>query len=321
MTDKANDGILDRTLFRVQIKETFSEQINLMEQIVNYGTNLVPRCYNSSDRRIPDIVAILSFLKHAVSSLDAISILSREGATLSCFPHIRSLFEIDLYLRWIFQKDYDRRGTAYFVWNIRKKRYWSRCYLNGTAEQTAHSAHMEGALFENVLIPYNQEEIQKAVDHDTVRLSNPELASVNDLFESRMARSGKDVEWYKPFDVNSIRDMAKRLGDEGAYKVFYTKYSQLTHGQSFEQQLHFDTANSVVVFDHIRTLQSIDEVFQMTFSLAFKIYRTVLQKYRPNEINAFNRKYTEEWRKPFRSIPKVKKEGSTFTITQQESRS
>lgn len=321
MTDKANDGILDRSLFRVQIKEAFSEQINLLEQIVNYGTNLVPRCYNSSDRKIKDIVAVLSFLKHAVTSLDAISILSREGSTLSCFPHIRSLFEIDLYLRWIFQKNYDRRGTAYFVWNIRRKRYWARCYLNGTAEQTAHSAHMEGALLENVSVPYNQKEIQKVVDHETARLSNPELASVNDLFESRMAHSGKDVEWYKPFGVNSIRDMAKQLGDEGTYKVFYTKYSQLTHGQSFEQQLHFDTANSVVVFDHIRTLQSIDEVFQMTLSFAFGIFRTVLEKYRPDELNAFNRKYMEEWQKPFMSIPKITKDGSTFSITQPKPRS
>jgi len=321
MIDKANNGILDRPLFYVQIKETFSEQIALLEQLVNYGTNLVPRCFNSSDRKIPDIVVLLSFMKHAVTSLDAISILSREGATLSCFPHIRSLFEIELYLRWIFQEDYARRGTAYFVWNIRKKRYWSRCYLDGTPEQAAHTAHMQGALFGDIVIPYDQEEIKTAVDHETTRLSSPELAAVNDLFESRMAASGKDVEWYKPFGVNSIRDMAIGLGDEGAYKVFYAKYSQLTHGQSFEQQLHFDTAHSVVVFDHIRTLQSIDEVFQMTLSFAFKIYRTVLENYRPSEINAFNRKYVEEWQKAFRSIPKVTKKGSTFTITQQESRS
>ena len=93
MPDEPHDAILDRTLFRVQIADSFAPQINLLEQLVNYGTNLLPRCFVSSDRGIPDTVAILGFLKHAVTSLDAIHILSKEGATLACFPHIRSFLK------------------------------------------------------------------------------------------------------------------------------------------------------------------------------------------------------------------------------------
>ncbi len=276
------------------------------------------QCIRSKDS---DIVAILSFLKHAVPNLDAVSILAREGAAVSCFPHIRSLFEIDLYLQWIFQEDYERRGTAYFVWNIRKKRYWLRCYLDGTPEKAAHAAHMAGSIGENIIIPYSQEEIQKAIDHETSRLNSPEVTSVNDLFESLMASTGKDVEWYRPFGVNSIRDMAIRLGGEAMYKVFYAKYSQATHGLSIDQQLHFEPAKGVVVFDHIRTLQSIDEIYQMTFPFAFKIYRKALERYRPGEIATFNRKYKEEWRNSFNSIPQVRKEGSTFKVRPPKLRS
>lgn len=315
MPDKPNKGILDRSIFRTQIGESFAAQIALLEQIVNYGTNLIPRCFNSSDRGVPVIVVILSFLKHAVTSLDSISILSLEGAALSCFPHIRSLFEIDLYLRWILQEDYERRGTAYFVWNIRKKRYWLRCYLEGTPENSANTLHMEGSAGEHIVIPHTQEEIQNAIDHETARLSSPEVAEVNDLFEPFMAPSGKDVEWYKPFGVNSIRDMAVRLGDEGMYKVFYANYSQATHGLSMEHQLHFNAKKGEVIFDHIRTLQSIDQIFRMTFTYGFKIYRTVLERYRLGELEAFTRKYVTEWKEPSSSIPKVTKEGSTFTIT------
>ncbi len=315
MPDEANKNILDRQLFSAQIRDSFADQIALLEQVVNYGTNLVPRCFLTSDRKIPEIVAILSFLKHAVANLDAISILAREGAALACFPHIRSLFEIHLYLKWIFQEDYDRRGKAYFVWNIRQKRYWFRCYLDGTPERAAHIAHLSGSTAENLIVPHNQEEIQRNIDHETARLNNPELDAVNDLFESRMARSGKDVEWYKPFGVNSIRDMAVRLGEEAMYKIFYTQYSQATHGLSFDRQLHFNPAQSELVFDHIRTLQSIDEVYRMTLTFAFRIYRSILERYRPGEIAAFGRKFLEEWRSSFKSIPKVLKEDDKFTIT------
>jgi len=121
MPDVPNPGILDRNLFKETIRQNFTPQLNLLEQLVNYGTNLIPRCFGSSDRKIPEAVVILSFLKHAVTSLDSIHILAAEGATLACFPHIRSIFEIELYIKWIFQNDYKNRASAYFVWNIRKK--------------------------------------------------------------------------------------------------------------------------------------------------------------------------------------------------------
>lgn len=264
---------------------------------------------------------MLSFLKHGVTSLDAINLLAKEGAALSCFPHIRSLFEIDLYLRWIFQEDYERRGTAYFVWNLREKRYWLRCYLEGTSEYAANVDHMRGSPGEHTEIPHTQEEIQNAIAHETARLALPEVAEVNNMFEQRVSNSGKDVEWYKPFGATSIRDMAVRLGDEGMYKVFYAQYSQATHGLSIEHQLHFNASEGKVIFDHIRTLQSIDEVFRMTLTYAFKIYRLVLGQYRPGELDAFNAKYVSEWRDSFCSIPKITKNGSTFTITPAEPRS
>ena len=314
MTDEPHNAILDRSLFRVQIGESFAAQLTLLEQVVNYGTNLIVRCFNSSERKVAEIVALLSFLKHGVTSIDAINLLVREGAILSCFPHIRMLFEIDLYLRWIFQEDYERRGTAYYVWNLRKERYWLRCYLEGTPEYAANIEHMRGSPGEHIEIPDTQQEIRKAIDQHTERLELPEVAEINEMFEQRVSNSGKDVEWYKPFGVNSIRDMAICLGDEGIYKMFYTRYSQATHGLSIRHQMHFNSSEGTVVYDHIRTLQSIDEVFRMTLTYAIKIYRLVLEKYRPGELGAFNSKYQSEWQKSFLSIPKVTKKGSTFTI-------
>ena len=75
MTDEPHNAILDRSLFRAQIEESFAAQLTLLEQVVNYGTNLILRCFNSSERKIPDIVALLSFLKHGVTSIDAINLL------------------------------------------------------------------------------------------------------------------------------------------------------------------------------------------------------------------------------------------------------
>lgn len=315
MPDNPHTAILDRTIFRTLIGESFSPQMDVLEQMVNYGTNLLPRCYASSNKRIPDTVAILSFLKHAVSSLDAIHILAREGAILACMTHIRSLFEIDLNLRWIFREDFENRATAYFVWSLRRKRYWLRCYLEGTPEYAANIAHMEGSPGENITVPFSQEVIQAAIAKEDRRLQLPEVADVNRMFDQHMSGSGKDVEWYRPFGPTSIRDMAIRLGDEGHYKVFYSQLSRMTHGLSLENQFHFDAAKKEVIFDHIRTLDSLDFVLQLTFTYSLRIYKHSLEYFRYGELDAFSRKYITEWRAATTSIPKVKKDGSTFTIS------
>lgn len=314
MPDDAHDAILDRTLFKVQIADSFAPQLELLEQLVNYGTHLVVRCFNSSERGIPDTVALLGFVKHAITSLDAIHVLVKEGAVLSCSPHIRSNFEIDLYLRWIFAADYQNRGAAYFVWNVRQKRYWLRCYLRGTPEYQANIQHMQDAPGGPPSLPRSQAEIQAAIAQEDAKLACPETSYVNGLFEQQVTSSGRDREWYRPFGVSSVRDMARSLGEEANYKVFYSHYSQITHGLSLDRQMHFKPENREVVFDHIRTLDGIDGVFQMTFTYALRIFRVVLGRFRPSEVEVFDRRYKDEWRSAYRRIPSVVKDGSSFGI-------
>jgi|GEM_PF-1365596 len=321
MPDKPHLAILDRANFKLEIEKIFPAQLELLEQLVNYGTNLLPRCLDSSEGRIPDIVSILSFLKHGVTSLDAISILTREGAALSCYPHIRSIFEIDLYLRWIFEKNYSDRATAYFVWNLRQKRYWLRCCREGTREFDANLKHMEGAPGDPMKTPLSQQDLQLEIDRADAQLARKELTRIYDLFEGMVKNSGKDVEWYLPLGPSSIRDMAARLGDEARYKVIYSESSQITHGLSMDSQFHFNAGGPEVVYDHIRTLDKLDQVFEMTFTLGVGIFRHCLKHYRPGELNNFNRKYKKEWRSAMQSVPKVTKDGTTFTTSKPRKRS
>lgn len=314
MPDIPHKTILDRDLFRMQIGESFEAQLELLEQMVNYGTNLVPRCFDSSGKKLPDIVCIGSFLKHAVSALDAIHILIREGATTACLPHIRSVFEINLYLEWIFQEDYEKRGLAYYVWNLRKKRYWNRCALEGTAEYTAHQVHMGDMDAGRISKWFNQEDLKDAIRKKDERLQHPELAGVNAMFEARMKKSGKDVEWYEPFGISGLRSMATKLNKEAQYKVFFGQLSEGTHGKTLEQQIYFNADKGVMYFDHIRTFARVDDVFWLTFLQVMDLYSQTLRHYRPDEEKAFYRKYHNEWRDAYWSIPKVVKKDGAYHI-------
>jgi hypothetical protein len=89
----------------------------------------------------------------------------------------------------------------------------------------------------------------------------------------------------------------------------------LTHGLAFDQQVRF--SDKKVVFEPIRNLTGIDEIFRSTITFALSIYRSVLRHYRPDEENNFNRKYITEWRDRFLSIKKVEYKDGKYLIKEE----
>jgi len=83
--------------------------------------------------------------------------------------------------------------------------------------------------------------------------------------------------------------MAKKVGKEGMYKVFYSLFSNIAHGLSFDKQIGFTKGN--VVFKPIRNLIQLDQIFRNSLNFTFEIYRKMLNYYRPGEIENFNREY------------------------------
>jgi hypothetical protein len=305
--------LLDRDLPSVLIKENFADSLGLLEELVNYGSNLIPRCFISSEKKIPDIVVVLNFLKQGVSLMDSIHILVARGATVACLILLRSLFEISIYLDWIFQKDSERRGTLYFVWDLRKKLYWARSMRKGTSEHEAHKIHMIGAPIGAVMPGLDESSIDKTIETLRKLCALPECTGVDSEFESY--KNGlRDRDWYVPGGVNNFREMAKAVKREGEYKVFYSSFSAHTHGLSLDHQVAFPGDGKVNI-EPIRNLNEIDTIFRNTFNFGINIYRTVLTRYRHGELANFDRKYTNEWRKRFLSVKQIKRKDGGYTIS------
>ena len=76
--------LLDRDFHVSQVIEHFSRQLALMQDVVNYGSNLVLRCLTTSDRTLGDTIAITVFLKQIVASLDTILVLLSNACVLAC---------------------------------------------------------------------------------------------------------------------------------------------------------------------------------------------------------------------------------------------
>jgi uncharacterized protein DUF5677 len=279
--------------------------------LVNYGSNLIPRCFESSEKKLHDTVIIVNFLKQAVALLDSIHILASKGSTVPCFICLRSLFEISTYIEWIFQKDTEKRGSLYFVWDLRRKLRWTLSIKRGTREYEAHKQHISDA---NVAVTppgIDAKLVDAQIAQLNRKLSVPECASINQEFE-RIKNGLTDKEWYAPAGVKNFREMAKAVKREGEYKVLYSSFSAITHGLTLDQQISFSKGR--VIFEPIRNITSLDLIFRHTLNFALRIYRSMLTHYRPGEVENFGKKYLTEWRQRFLSVKKVEYKGGTYTI-------
>ena len=79
MRDESFKYILNRDESVNAIKDHFQDTTKLIRDVIDYGTNLIPRCFKQSDRRLEDVVILAVLLKHIVSMLDGVDALISQG--------------------------------------------------------------------------------------------------------------------------------------------------------------------------------------------------------------------------------------------------
>src|SRR4051812_25861953 len=112
MTDSANDAILDRVEARAQAAEHFAVQLNLLNEIANYGSHLVLRAYNESDKSLVAVIACGVLLKQVVAMVDATQITIEMGASHAAYLPARAAFEASLFINWMLAADEDFRARS-----------------------------------------------------------------------------------------------------------------------------------------------------------------------------------------------------------------
>lgn len=298
--------ILDRNTPVRNVTDHFAAQLELMRDVVNYGSNLIPRCFKSSPKGVADVVIIAALLKQAVAMLDGVELHVSNAAVLASHVSTRALYEAHLYISWILRSDSDTRARHYYVWNLRQRRKWNNRVIPGTTEHATFQHALQHLPTFQSASPTDQqrvEQLQQEASHDVTQidqlLTSPSYNAINDAFDNYWNRS-YDPPWHAPCGVQSIRQLVEELDLLHEYDVLYSSLSSITHSSCFKQ--HVAVQGDVIVFEPIRYLESIDFVFNLALSVSFRVYRQILQFYRPGEVDNFNRKYIEEWRGAFTTI-------------------
>lgn len=294
MEESPHPTLLNRDIPPVLAKQHFGSQLHLIRDLVNYGSNLIARAYNASPKGMADIIVCGVLLKQIVTMLDGIDVLISAGCGIPSHLPARAAFEASLYLDWILKSDSERRATRYLVGNYREQRKWTARAIKGTAEEEA----MRWADIDiNENRPWLQNEASAQMEEIDRILAQPELAEINAEFvaaEDRQKKTRrKTIEWYHLDGVASIRQIADKLGRLREYQFLYSKGSEITHSARYKDHIGFK--NGRVEFNEIRHLHEANYAISFALPVVLGAYSRIIERYRPEEKAAFQRKYSEDW--------------------------
>lgn len=299
-------AILNREEATKHAQDNFADQIALLRDLANYGSNLVARAYNSSEKDLPSIVACGVLLKQVVAMIDAVYLLVTAGTVHAAFLPARAAFEASIYLDWLLFSDTQRKATAYVVSNYRDERLWIARVTKGTVEAAIFDALSKSVGLDiHARRPTLAADAAKRLSEINRILAQNDLAGMDKEFNQAKGQKRKyDPEWYQLCGAKSIREVAKQVGRLIEYEYFYSKGSQVTHTASYKD--HIRITGRQVQFKPIRNLEEIDTLLNFIINISLRSFENTLKYYRPRELQAFRTKYINDWRKPFLSTKSIK---------------
>jgi hypothetical protein len=305
MLETPHSAILNREEVQAVAAQHFSKQTELLRDLANYGSNLIIRAFDSSPKKMAEIVVCGVLLKQVVAMVDAAEVLLSAGCGHASFLPARTAFEASIYIDWIFNGDSERRATRYVVANYRDERLWASRVIPGTTEEAAFTKiAQELGLDIHSNHPTLASEAGTHMAEIERILTQPNLASIDQEFTVARRKSKRDPEWYQLDGVQSIRGLVEKVGRLPEYEFFYSRGSQVTHTGTYKDHVRF--AGGQVRFKPIRHLADVNMLLNFIVSICAGTYKKTLERYRPGETLAFAKKYLEDWRDPFMNAVPVR---------------
>jgi len=304
MKEKEFKLIIDRERHEKDAKQYLSKHINFLIDLVNYGSNLIPRVYGSSNKKLEDIIVIAVLLKQVISMIDAIEVLISKGAVSAAHLQARAAFEASLYIDWILQEESEKKARYYYISNLRNQRLWALRFKTGTAEERIFSEAFEH--IEQYTKTNDTEDLEKQAEEEISKidtlLSKPSWNEISNEFEkTKNKKTGAERDWYKLLGITSIRQLAKEVGRLGEYDLFYSRSSEVMHGTAYKDHIQF--GKGTITFEPVRQLKDINLILRFITLTVIACYVSILKHYRYGELTHFRRKYTQDWRQEFLNIP------------------
>ncbi|MBL9143810.1 MAG: hypothetical protein JNM99_09015 [Verrucomicrobiaceae bacterium] len=319
MPDDPYTHVLDRDGVPAEASQ-LKQQLNLIEQVINYGTQLMPRAWDSSQKGISDSIIIFHLFRKVITHLDSIHILLSQGAVAGAMSELRAMLEASVLVDWLLKEDTEQRAHFMFVAAFRRKKAVADSFIPGSATHqqlvddlgsAGLAEHVAGAQVKSAAI-------DKMGQH-------PVFGAIYQLFDQAATAKGKEPVWTDVYEAHrriaagnppksmkslpkvQIRDIFDQVGRLRDYRRIYGHLSEEGHGSALMSSLEIDGGTRFQV-PNIRDWTKFPQVFRFSVAFALRTYRSILDRYRPGEArDNFPRKYKAEWQQVFMTPVEITK--------------
>jgi len=281
MPTKPLESILWREFSKKEMKEVISIASPLLIEVVNYGTNLLARCHDSSKAE-PDVdIALISLYHHMLEMTDGIQVLISQGCCFPAIPLVRSSFEALVSIKYILQteEDYKKRSLS-----------WNWGYLNNRIELFGRllSSEEKGRKFQVALKKERGKEKKDNIEKE----AQAEIDQINyflrrDLYKEVIeeATKTKKKKWHNLFiGPSSLEDMAEKVDKLSEYLTLYCLWSEISHAKDFRSLTK--TSGGITALERIRKTDQSDLAGVSSFAIKFmkEASELVLGKFKQGEL-------------------------------------
>jgi hypothetical protein len=128
MPTKPNEDFIPRDIYDPDFQEILNQYSSVLEEVVNFASHVAKWC-SEKIHGGEELAPIFLSFRHVFELIDAISVLVKHSCIEPCQHLLRSIYESVLSVRYIMEKDAERRGRAFMtcVWHqeINDLRKWN----------------------------------------------------------------------------------------------------------------------------------------------------------------------------------------------------
>lgn len=252
----------------------------LLTESVNKATEIFGRITSAGawiGGQDEDIAPLIMY-RQVIELADGVTVLLLASCADAAVPVLRAMFEASLSLDFICQTDYVRRSLS-----------WTCTYLHSRiqAHQRSDPSTGVGAEHARILEPHinvPDYDSTQSVEGLQSMLARPSLSAVDAEYRRLKKERRRAPDWYQLFNGPvDRRALAKAVGREAEYAVFYKDWSGVSHAVDAAPYLRTGRRPGEAAFVMIRSAEQMQHRSLLAINILLGAMRRTLGHFRPDE--------------------------------------
>ncbi len=288
------EPLLNRDISKVIPKLIIDIASPVLQETVNYATNLYQRCQTSRKGSADEAFPVFASYLHVIQMTDSIEVLISNGCGAPAALLLRSSFEGRLTIEYILERKSKNRANAWLVKNIIDQIETFETFIPSNPKgQEFRKTYEKDGLSQTGELP-SPPNLPETINKLKNNLKRPEYTEIYSEFKRLKEKGIRYPEWYSLYNgPRNLKELAQHLHQGSTYQVLYRSWARMSH-VSDASHLTLPLEDGISVLGPIRNPMHIVRIATTALSILLETTQSMLKEYRADEMVSFRSWYSKE---------------------------